>query len=107
MNGRVVEETGRLRRAGDRLTPSVHQDGTVDDLQRYALGLLDSIAGVDGLRRRQADDVDMDISNWIAEGPRHDGGLTGCREAVEILTRTPKKGGGSTQSPGILKLIRR
>ena len=50
-------------------------EGTLDDLQEYARKLLESTTRGIGQARRE-DDEDAPI---------------GCREAVEILTRNPKK----------------
>lgn len=49
-------------------------------VQAYAKFLLSTSPGPD------RDDLDVDAAR-----EREAGGLTGCREAVEILTRNPKK----------------
>jgi len=84
--------------------------GTFDDLQDYAHRLLASFPEPgSGVRIklppehvRQSEEIERD---WERKREREEerlrerereredeGGLTGCREAVEILTRNPKKG---------------
>jgi hypothetical protein len=85
--------------------------GTFDDLQDYARRLLESFPETEGgvkiglpagHVRQGMEETEQDWeTKWAREQKRHrgreweredEGGLTGCREAVEILTRNPKKG---------------
>lgn len=70
--------------------------GTYVDLQEYARRLLASLPEPDAKGERTRFPVEAfspDRSDLERELERDDDGvLTGCREAVEILTRNPKKG---------------
>ena len=99
------------------LTPSIGVTDTFGDLQDYAQRLLMSFPdpSASGVRiKLPAESISPVVQNghwngnavgWNAEeeGRRlererereEEGALTGCREAVEILTRNPKKGGCS------------
>lgn len=67
-----------------RSTPQRASQGSINDLRTYALLLLEpeSVALSSG---RVAPSDDQELQHGSA------GGLTGCREAVEALTRVPKK----------------
>lgn len=86
-------------------------EGTFEDLQDYARRLLASFPepGTSGVRIKLPaesvspvpQNVDALSRAWQDDDARRlererereeEGGLTGCREAVEILTRNPKKG---------------
>lgn len=64
--------------------------GSFLDLQEYGRRLL---APLDE-SKRNGDVQDLSMSTGIDDdlGREEEGSLTGCREAVEILTRNPKKG---------------
>jgi hypothetical protein len=55
-------------------------EGSISSVREYARFLLNTSPSPDG------DDPDVDAAR-----ERETGGLTGCREAVEILTRNPRK----------------
>ncbi len=68
--------------------------GTFDDLQRYSRSLLQSFqyktsSNPDSMRHITSSPED-DVRRGLSSN--NDTGLSGCREAVEILTRNPKKG---------------
>jgi hypothetical protein len=67
-------------------------EGTYSELQEYARRLLASFPeqGASGVR------MNLPIEPLRSELERErqeEGSLTGCREAVELLTRNPRKGG--------------
>jgi hypothetical protein len=62
------------------LTSASKAEGSISSVREYAKFLLTTSPNPDG------DDLDVDAAR-----EREAGGLTGCREAVEILTRNPKK----------------
>jgi hypothetical protein len=92
---KVTEESGKQ---GKTQTPSSPPPsvGTFEDLREYAQRLLSSVPGPDatgvqaklpvGTYSPGRSDIDRELEQEM------EGGLTGCREAVEILTRNPKKG---------------
>ncbi|KAF9490303.1 Rgp1-domain-containing protein [Pleurotus eryngii] len=88
-NAKVVEETERHKQK----IPLSHtgEMGTFEDLQRYSRSLLQSFhyksSNPDSIRHitSSPEDVRRGLSS------ENDTGLSGCREAVEILTRNPKK----------------
>ena len=70
-------------------------DDTLESLQSYATSLLATLPDAKGKSRDCA--LDLCEGSWKVERDRElvdEGGLTGCREAVELLTRNQKKGEG-------------
>lgn len=112
--GKVVEESAKLltlKRFGNskcskllRLVlffsePLLAQaEGTIDDLRSYAKMLVDSFPeqSTSGVRLKvpvESVEHAFEHERWLKEDRRQEmGGLSGCREAVDILTRNPKKG---------------
>lgn len=70
-----------------RSIPQRASRGSISDLRTYALLLLepDSVALSDAFPSTRVATMDEQELHGSA------GGLTGCREAVEVLTRVPKK----------------
>ncbi|GLB36773.1 putative rgp1-domain-containing protein [Lyophyllum shimeji] len=127
--GKVVEETGKsIKRFGKvPLVPSPLASsaigGTFDDLQDYARRLLTSFPepGASGVRiklpaeaispvpQSAAPNGAMDAAWPTEDGKRleremeraEEGGMSGCREAVEILTRNPKKASYDVNKDGV------
>ena len=75
-------------------------DDTLESLQSYAMSLLATLPDAKGKSRADATD---DSPSGTSERSRRiemdgeladEGGLTGCREAVELLTRNQRKGEG-------------
>ncbi|RDB27414.1 hypothetical protein Hypma_004304 [Hypsizygus marmoreus] len=127
--GKVVEETGKtLKRFGKvPLVPSPSSaiGGTFDDLQDYARRLLASFPepGASGVRMKLPAESISPVPQqqhfgngeaWEGSGlseesrrleremeRSEEGGLTGCREAVEILTRNPKKASYDVNKDGV------
>ncbi|KAF5376951.1 hypothetical protein D9615_007252 [Tricholomella constricta] len=127
--GKVVEETGKMvKRLGKiPLVPSPLASsaigGTYDDLQDYARRLLTSFPepGASGVRIKLPVEAispvpqsatpmgAMDASWPTEDGKRleremeraEEGGMSGCREAVEILTRNPKKASYDVNKDGV------
>lgn len=68
--------------------------GIPADLREYAQRLLASFPSPGaGIRvRTEGGEQETDLDLQREEQDDEEGGLTGCREAVEILTRIPKKG---------------
>ncbi|KAF8060802.1 Rgp1-domain-containing protein [Lyophyllum atratum] len=127
--GKVVEETGKtIKRLGKvPLIPSPLASsaigGTFDDLQDYARRLLTSFPdpGASGVRiklpaeaispvpQSAAPNGIMDATWPTEDGKRleremeraEEGGMSGCREAVEILTRNPKKASYDVNKDGV------
>lgn len=77
--------------------------GTYEDLQNYAQRLLASFPepGASGVRMKlpveavdnvRLGELEEERARERQKEREDEGGLTGCREAVEILTRIPKKG---------------
>ncbi|KAF9463167.1 Rgp1-domain-containing protein [Collybia nuda] len=119
--GKVVEGTVKSRKQLGKVpnTPSTIE-GTFEDLQDYARRLLASFPepGASGVRIKlpaesvspvpQSGDAlsrawqDEDARRLEREREREEeGGLTGCREAVEILTRNPKKASYDVNKDGV------
>ena len=80
-------------------------DDTLESLQSYATSLLATLPDAKGKLRADATDVCVDDTDSpsarngkykASEGRdgelADEGGLTGCREAVELLTRNQRKG---------------
>lgn len=75
-------------------------DDTLESLQSYVTSLLATLPDVKGKSRDGAADATdskckADEGSWRIERDREladEGGLTGCREAVELLTRNQRKG---------------
>ena len=65
-------------------------DDTLESLQSYAASLLATLPDAKGKSRDDTADVKWDGPGELAD----EGGLTGCREAVELLTRNQRKGEG-------------
>ncbi|KAJ8454968.1 hypothetical protein ONZ45_g19100 [Pleurotus djamor] len=86
------------------------QVGTLVDLQRYSLRLLqtfpDKVPNGSGnlpryhLRVNGLDEDDELARNGVTS-MENEGGLSGCREAVEILTRNPKKASYDVNKDGV------
>ncbi|KAG5644125.1 hypothetical protein DXG03_009072 [Asterophora parasitica] len=127
--GKVVEETGKIVKRLGKVPPVLSPlasstiGGTYDDLQDYARRLLTSFPepGTRGVRiklpveaispvpQSAAPNGAMDAS-WPSEDGRRleremeraeEGGMSGCREAVEILTRNPKKASYDVNKDGV------
>ncbi|KAG5636929.1 hypothetical protein H0H81_006362 [Sphagnurus paluster] len=126
--GKVVEETGKMmKRLGKMpLVPTLGSSaisGTYDDLQDYARRLLASFPepGTRGVRIKLPVEAISPVpqsatangftdASWPAEDGRRleremeraeEGGMSGCREAVEILTRNPKKASYDVNKDGV------
>jgi hypothetical protein len=65
-------------------------DDTLESIQSYAMSLLATLPDAKGKSRAEASDGSWRIEKELAD----EGGLTGCREAVELLTRNQRKGEG-------------
>jgi hypothetical protein len=78
-----------------RSNPPRNSRGSINDLRTYALLLLDphpvALSAFPAVRAT-SDDQELHGSG---------GGLTGCREAIEILTRVPKKVSYDVNKDGI------
>jgi len=71
------------------LVPGPSEDDTLESLQNFAKLLSQST----GVSNGNGHEEDNRLLQQGKESEREDEGvLTGCREAVEILTRNPKKG---------------
>lgn len=104
ISGSVVEDT-QLQKKAKAGT------GSLEEVKSYARHLLLSIpdANINGARIKMPPETVGGGREWrrhYSHSEEGSGGLTGCREAVEILTRIPKKGGralilssGTTKSP--------
>jgi hypothetical protein len=101
---KVTEDTGNESKATVLVTPKTSPTpnvGTFEDLRDYAHRLLVSFS--DPTARLPAEAFSPLRSDLERELEREeDGALTGCREAVEILTRNPQKGGCVLNCWGIL-----
>lgn len=97
VKGSVVEDA----RIPNKIKPSA---GSLEDVKRYAQRLVGTIpdSTSNGTEMEISPEIIEDVdrewrrrhsSHHIDEEEGGDDGLSGCREAVEILTRTPKKGG--------------
>ena len=77
-------------------SPILADDDTLESLQSYAKSLLSTLPNAKGKSRDDpSDTARKDSEAWKIEREGADeGGLTGCREAVELLTRNQRKGEG-------------
>ena len=84
------------------------QSGTtiLEGLREYSLRLLASVPSSEGQLRHplsfshlSPSEQESFAENGTHTGDKSAGELTGCREAVEILTRTMRKGEGSRHLP--------
>ncbi|KAJ7596555.1 Rgp1-domain-containing protein [Mycena floridula] len=109
VTGKVVEEPTKLsalKRSGKFATKSPSQ-GTFDDLKSYAHALLESFPDPNssGVRLKlpaEGLQHSLEQEGWLKEDRRQEtGGLSGCREAVEILTRNPKKASYDVNKDGV------
>lgn len=105
-NGKDESKTphvGRLTATGGGNRDGGRGPGTYEDLHDYARRLLASfqVAEEPGSGGSSGKEVvsplgsEVDLEEQEADGEveeDEEGALTGCREAVEILTRNPKKG---------------
>jgi RAB6A-GEF complex partner protein 2 len=83
-------------------TPSFSTDDTFESVQAYAASLLATVPNAKGKSRDDTAYADSPSESdtgtrqsWRVEKDGEcadEGGLTGCREAVELLTRNQKKG---------------
>jgi hypothetical protein len=108
---KVVEEVGGVQKNGSSMflwfslayktdefysvALPILTDDTLESLQYYAMSLLDTVPDAKGKSR----DIPRNEANegWKIERDGEladEGGLTGCREAVELLTRNQRKGEG-------------
>lgn len=105
--GKVVEESAKLltlKRFGSLKSQA---DGTLGDLKNYAKMLIESFPepNTSGVRLKlPAEGVEhaFEHERWMKEDRRQEmGGLSGCREAVDILTRNPKKASYDVNKDGV------
>ncbi|GBE78543.1 hypothetical protein SCP_0114320 [Sparassis crispa] len=99
-SAKVIEESRIAAKKSD-LAPlqgvPASRSGTFEDLQVYARGLLAVFhhPSTGGVRLDLPVDLERDREREEA------GGLTGCRQAVEILTRNPKKASYDVNKDGV------
>ena len=68
-------------------------DDTLESLQSYGMSLLATLPDAKGKSRDDAANKPSEAWKIERDGELADeGGLTGCREAVELLTRNQRKG---------------
>ena len=103
----VTEDIGKLTKFPTAMTAKASPQlnfGTFEDLRDYARLLLASFPDPDAtgvqtkLPAAAFSPVRSDLERELER--EEEGALTGCREAVEILTRNPKKGGRTTTDFG-------
>ncbi|KNZ75718.1 Retrograde Golgi transport protein RGP1 like protein [Termitomyces sp. J132] len=104
VQGKVVEETGKVVNRAGKEPASAPLTGTFDDLRDYARRLLGSFPdpSARGVRiKLPAEAISPVPQEMEREMERAEGGLSGCREAVEILTRNPKKASYDVNKDGV------
>ena len=114
---KVVEEVGGMQKIGSSMSfggtthvlvslayptdefysvaSPIFTDDTLESLKSYATSLLATLPNAKGKSRDDAGTNGKANETWKIErdGESADeGGLTGCREAVELLTRNQRKG---------------
>lgn len=108
LTGKVVEESAKLRTLRQfGAGVSRIEDGTINDLRNYANLLLQSFPdpNTSGVRLKlPAEGLEhaFEHERWMKEDRKREmGGLSGCREAVDILTRNPKKASYDVNKDGV------